>query len=72
MDDIAHKLGMSKKTIYQYYADKNAILSSLMISELKSQIREMQEIRKNSENSIDEMLQSMSCMSKNFSKMNPT
>ncbi len=72
MDDIAHKLGMSKKTIYQYYADKNAILSSLMISELKSQLREMQEIRKNSENSIDEMLQSMSCMSKNFSKMNPT
>ncbi|HNP49347.1 MAG TPA: TetR/AcrR family transcriptional regulator [Bacteroidia bacterium] len=72
MDDIANKLGMSKKTIYQYYEDKNALLSSLVMMELKSQTKEMADIRKNSENAIDEMLQSMSCMSKNFSKMNPT
>ena len=72
MDDIAHKLGMSKKTIYQFYEDKNALLSSLMIMELKAQTKEMLDIRKNSENAIDEMMQSMSCMSRNFSKMNPT
>jgi len=25
MDDIANKMGISKKTIYQYYADKEAL-----------------------------------------------
>ena len=56
MDDIAHKLGMSKKTIYQFYEDKNALLSSLMIMELKAQTKEMLDIRKNSENAIDEII----------------
>lgn len=72
MDDIATRLGISKKTIYQYYEDKNALLSSLVKMELLTQTEEMQEIRSNSENAIDEMLQSMNCMSRNFSKMNPT
>lgn len=72
MDDIAAQLGMSKKTIYQYFEDKNALLISLTEEELREQTKEMQDIRKRSENAIDELLQSMACMSKNFSRMNPS
>jgi AcrR family transcriptional regulator len=29
MDDIAKHLGMSKKTIYQFFKDKNELVTSL-------------------------------------------
>ena len=34
MDEIATQLGMSKKTIYQYYADKDAIVDSVINIEI--------------------------------------
>ena len=30
MDDIATHLGMSKKTIYQYYTDKDALVDAVV------------------------------------------
>src|ERR1044072_1725778 len=30
MDDIANQLGMSKKTIYQYYTDKNELVDAVV------------------------------------------
>lgn len=39
MDEIASQLGISKKTIYQYFADKEELVSSIM----EEKIRESQE-----------------------------
>jgi AcrR family transcriptional regulator len=30
MDDIANSLGMSKKTLYQYYADKDELVDAVV------------------------------------------
>ena len=35
MDDIAGNLGMSKKTIYQYYADKDELIVAVIGEELQ-------------------------------------
>ena len=70
MDDVAMHLGISKKTIYQYYADKNAIVNSLAEYELAIQIKEMDEMRKSSVNSIDEIFKTMNCLSRTFIKIN--
>ncbi len=71
MDDVATHLGMSKKTIYQYYEDKNAIIHAIALHELSMQIKEMEEARKTATNSIDEIFKTMSCLSRTFIKINP-
>ena len=70
MDDIATHLGMSKKTIYNYYVDKDAIVVALTNAELDAQLKEMEEIRKSSINSIDEIFKTMNCLSRTFVKIN--
>ncbi|MBK6984973.1 MAG: helix-turn-helix transcriptional regulator [Bacteroidetes bacterium] len=37
MDDIAKELGMSKKTIYQFYKEKDDLVNQLCIVEMKKQ-----------------------------------
>ena len=70
MDDVAANLGISKKTIYQYYEDKNAIVNAIAQHELSIQIKEMEEIRKTAVNSIDEIFKTMNCLSRTFIKIN--
>lgn len=70
MDEIASHLGMSKKTIYQYYSDKDAIVVALTDTELSSQMQEMEELRKTSVNAIDEIFKTMNCLSRTFVKIN--
>ena len=70
MDDVAAHLGMSKKTIYQYYEDKHAIVNAIAENELAIQIKEMDEIRKTSLNAIDEIFKTMNCLSRTFIKIN--
>ena len=70
MDEIATHLGMSKKTIYNFYVDKDAIVVALTNAELNSQLLEMEEIRKSSINAIDEIFKTMNCLSRTFIKIN--
>lgn len=55
MDDIAKKLGISKKTIYQYFADKDEVveLATLRILEREKQL--IEDIKNRSENAIHEL-----------------
>src|SRR5947209_1844369 len=70
MDDIAKSLGMSKKTIYEQYEDKNHLVVALTISEIDQQIKDMEKARKTSENAIDEIFKGMNCMAEMFTKIN--
>ncbi len=72
MDAIASHLGMSKRTIYDSYEDKHAIVKALTKQELAFQEKELEDIRKHSKNSIDEIMGAMSCVGKTFGKINPT
>ncbi|WP_315818607.1 helix-turn-helix domain-containing protein [Paraflavitalea speifideaquila] len=34
MDDIANALGMSKKTIYQYFVDKDELVEAVVVADI--------------------------------------
>ncbi|MEO7212164.1 TetR/AcrR family transcriptional regulator [Mucilaginibacter sp.] len=71
MDDIARHLGMSKKTIYQYFGDKNELVVALVKSRLQEDEREMNAIMESSANVIEEMIKMMKCSEDILSRVNP-
>lgn len=71
MDDIANKLGISKKTIYQYYKDKNLLVQSLTDRILQEQQDLMNEIRRRTDDPILEILHHLEHFSEFISKINP-
>lgn len=71
MDDIAKHLAISKKTIYQFFEDKNEMVETLMSQSLKKDECEFKQIQKDSENVIVEVFNIMKHMGQMFSKINP-
>lgn len=71
MDDIAKHLSISKKTIYQFYKDKGALVHELMKVKLKEDEKEFKALEKESENVIEEFLNIMKHVSKVISQANP-
>ena len=71
MDDIAKHLAISKKTIYQFYSDKNEMLEVLMKNRMKINQGEFEQIAKTSENVIEEVFAIMKHMGNMFSQINP-
>jgi AcrR family transcriptional regulator len=71
MDDIAKHLGMSKKTIYQFFKDKNELVMGLCKKRLKEDEDQMNEIINKSGNVIEEMINMMKCSEDIFSRINP-
>ncbi len=71
MDDIAKDLGISKKTIYQFYSDKNEVVEMLMTQRLRTNECEFQKITKGSANVIEEFFEMMKNLGVMFAQMNP-
>lgn len=71
MDDIAKHLGISKKTIYQYYSDKNEMVETLMIQRMQINECEFKQIADQSANVIEEVFAMMKHIGIMFSQMNP-
>jgi AcrR family transcriptional regulator len=71
MDDIARHLGMSKKTIYQFFKDKNELVIALVKRKLQEDEDQMCALIKNSDNVIEEMINMMKCSEEIFSRINP-
>jgi AcrR family transcriptional regulator len=71
MDDIAKHLAISKKTIYQFFEDKNELVETLMSVALKKDECEFKQIQTDSENVIVEVFNMMKHMGNMFSKINP-
>jgi TetR/AcrR family transcriptional regulator, cholesterol catabolism regulator len=71
MDDIAHELGISKKTIYLHFSDKNEIVNAVVEYTLKREKKESERIYSLSENPIDEIVISTQMMCKMFENINP-
>ncbi len=61
MDDIARHLGISKKTIYQHFTDKNELVVALVKNKLKQDIEQMQEIVDSSANVIEQLISMNKC-----------
>jgi len=71
MDDIARHLGMSKKTIYQFFKDKNELVIALVKKKLKEDENNMEAIIAKSSNVMEEMINMMKCSEDIFSRINP-
>src|SRR3954463_11909678 len=56
MDDIARELGMSKKTIYQFYKEKDDLVNQLCDMELKGQEFEFDEMNRTARDPIHEIM----------------
>lgn len=72
MDDVARDASMSKKTLYQYFDNKDTLVSEVAINHLETESREFEEITKQSKDAIDDMLLVSQCLRKHVFRMNPS
>ncbi len=56
MDDIARELGMSKKTLYQFFENKNDMLIQIMHLESERDEKVISFVLAHSENAVDELM----------------
>jgi AraC-like DNA-binding protein len=71
MDDIAKHLGMSKKTIYQHFSDKDELVNILIESKLSDQDCDMKAHNANAKNAVHEIFLQMSNLNELLNSMNP-
>lgn len=71
MDDIAAQLGMSKKTIYQYFADKNELVMEVMEAEIVTMQSECLQDSQRATNAVDEIFIMVDRITEQFRSMNP-
>ncbi len=71
MDDVAKQLGMSKKTIYANFKDKDELVTNLVIKMMHKDECNMEERTKLSENAVDEIFLMMDFLKQMLSNINP-
>ena len=70
MDDIGKEIGMSKKTIYQYFPDKDEVVLQVIKKELESNKKVCNAIIAKSENAVHEVVLMMELMGGMISEVN--
>jgi AcrR family transcriptional regulator len=71
MDEIANQLGVSKKTIYHSFSDKNELVDEVVVNILKYNKNCCQSYKSNSLNAIHEVYLAMEMLQVMFDNMNP-
>lgn len=71
MDDIAKELGMSKKTIYQYYKEKDDLVNQLFESELLRNRKIFDDVYSLAKNPIHEIMLISDTMREMMQNINP-
>ena len=71
MDDIAKELGMSKKTIYQFYKEKDDLVNQLCEIEMMKQETQFEEISKQAKDPIHEIMLISIRMKEMMQNINP-
>ena len=69
MDDLANQLGISKKTIYQFYKDKEALVLAVVELELDEQKLMCQRSQENADNALHEMFMVLQDIQEMFKKI---
>lgn len=72
MDDIARHLSVSKKTLYQHFADKEDIVTVTCKAHLDRNALEFQSIRTSAKNAIEELALLSVCLKRNMQDINPS
>jgi TetR/AcrR family transcriptional regulator, cholesterol catabolism regulator len=72
MDDIAKNLGVSKKTIYQFYADKDALVDEVMTAVFENDKICCNSYKEKAENAVQELFLGIDFIVAMFKQMNPS
>jgi TetR/AcrR family transcriptional regulator, cholesterol catabolism regulator len=72
MDDIARQLSVSKKTLYQHFADKDELVTLMSQMHMQREVKEYEAIKNASENSIDELNKISFQIKCDLENMNPS
>jgi TetR/AcrR family transcriptional regulator, cholesterol catabolism regulator len=72
MDEIALQMGVSKKTIYQYYADKDELVDAVMIDKIKFNQDCCLKDKQHAKDAIHEVFLAIEMMQEMFQNMNPS
>jgi AcrR family transcriptional regulator len=71
MDDIAAQLGISKKTLYQYYTDKDELVDAVLQYEIQHGQQDCQKCFRDSKDAVEEIFLTMERIVEQFRNMNP-
>ncbi len=71
MDDICHNLGISKKTLYKYFHDKDDLIQLIMKFRFELAKSELIEISNGSRNPIIELTAILNYIGSRFTNVNP-
>lgn len=71
MDDIANNLGMSKKTLYQYFADKDELVEAVVDGHINEIQQDCLGCKEEAKDAIHEIFNTMERIMEEFSNMNP-
>jgi AcrR family transcriptional regulator len=71
MDDIARELGMSKKTIYQFYKEKDDLVNQLCDIELDGKTMQFDEMNRTAKDPIDEIMMISENLRRMVQNINP-
>lgn len=71
MDDIANQLGMSKKTLYQYYADKDELVEAVISTYISGLEKVCTQCEGQSRDAVHEIFLTMEHLTEKLTNMNP-
>jgi TetR/AcrR family transcriptional regulator, cholesterol catabolism regulator len=71
LDEIASALGISKKTIYQFFEDKDALVDAVMMAEFDHTQKECCKASLTAKDAVDEIFQLMKSIDEDFRNINP-
>lgn len=72
MDDVARAASMSKKTLYQYFDNKDGLVSEVAMNHFAREAAEFEEIDKQAKDAIHEVLLVSKCLRQHVFRMNPS
>jgi AcrR family transcriptional regulator len=72
MDDISRHLSVSKKTLYQHFADKEDIVSMACQAHLESMSTKFLDFTSSSKNAIEELAKISKCLKHTMENTNPS
>ncbi len=72
MDDIARHLGISKKTLYQHFKDKNELVKKVTESVIEETKSEYEAVTNQANNAIEELYLMSKCLRTHIENLNPS
>jgi AcrR family transcriptional regulator len=72
MDDVARHLSVSKKTLYQYFADKDEMVTMVVVHHMEKDTKQYDGFHQTAKNAIEELVKISACMKRDFQKLHPS